>query len=68
MRLIVVAAALVLGDGATIVLDFEYEGGNAKGRYQWPLDGKCKGAPGTVSWSAGGLKGQSGASTLAVMP
>jgi hypothetical protein len=51
-------------DGPSLVLDFVYEGGNAKGRYSWPFDATCKPAPGSVSWSSGPLKGQTSTSTL----
>jgi hypothetical protein len=58
------ATGIARYDGTTVVVDFQYEGGNAKGRYNWPVDGACKGHAGTVSWSAGSLKGQSAATTL----
>jgi len=61
------ASGVARYDGAAIVVDFEYEGGNAKGRYTWPVDASCKASAGTVSWSAGSLKGKSAASTLAPM-
>jgi hypothetical protein len=51
-------------DGKTLVLDFTYADG--VGRYEWPLDASCQGAPGKVSWTEGSLAGKSAQSTLSV--
>jgi hypothetical protein len=53
-------------DGAVVTMDFQYGGG--AGRYTWPLDGQCRSSPGTVTWSAGSLTGQTVASTLSPAP
>jgi hypothetical protein len=57
------ATGIARYDGMTVVLDLQYAGGS--GRYTWPLDGWCRGAPGTVTWTTGPLTGQLVASTLA---
>jgi hypothetical protein len=49
-------------DGSTVVVQFQY--GRGAGVYTWPLDGQCRGGPGTVTWTAGDLMGQTVASTL----
>ena len=51
-------------DGKTVIVDFTYADG--VGRYEWPLDARCQGAPGKVSWTEGALAGKSAASTLSV--
>jgi len=50
-------------DGGTVIVDFQYGGGT--GRYKWPLDGRCQGIPGQVTWFTGPLTGQIVESTLA---
>jgi hypothetical protein len=60
------ATGVAAYDGSTLVLQFQYDGG--AGVYTWPLDGQCHGGPGTVSWTAGALMGQTLASTLELAP
>lgn len=55
-------------DGAKVTLDFQYDGGNSAGRYEWPLDAQCRGTTGKVSWTKGPLTGQSAPSTLSIVP
>ena len=57
------ATGIARYDGITVVADVQYAGGG--GRYSWPLDGLCRGTPGTVTWTTGPLTGKLAASTLA---
>lgn len=59
------ARGLAHYDGASVVVDFQYEDGTGKGKYTWPLDVQCHASAGTVAFSAGSLEGQSFKSTLA---
>jgi len=58
------ATGIARYDGGTVTLDFQYGGGT--GRYKWPLDGRCNGIPGQVTWFTGPLTGQIVESTLAI--
>jgi hypothetical protein len=60
------ATGIATYDGTTVVLDFVYDGGLSSGRYSWPLDGQCRGTPGTVQWLTGPIAGQSTTSTLSI--
>ena len=60
------ASGIAHYDGSAVILEVQYAGG--AGRYIWPLDGACRGMPGTVTWNQGPLTGQTVASTLAPAP
>jgi hypothetical protein len=60
------ATGIAAYDGSTLVVQFQYDGG--AGVYTWPLDGQCRGGPGTVSWTSGSLAGQTVASALELAP
>jgi hypothetical protein len=60
------ATGIARYDGATVTLDFQY--GDGTGRYTWPVDGRCTGTEGKVTWFTGPLTGQVVASRLAPVP
>jgi hypothetical protein len=53
-------------DGLTVTADIKYYSSSA--RYEWPLDGQCRGTTGKVTGLTGPAAGWSGASTLSIAP
>jgi hypothetical protein len=53
-------------DGSTVVADIQFFGTTA--RYEWPLDGQCRGTTGKAMATNGPSVGQSRPSTLSIVP